>query len=308
MSATALIVGVVATSGLALLAGREFWIAWEERRERIHRSALTRVEAEASTVRYRLDRRLRRTRVGRWLERQLHAAGLDLPVLTAAVLLGAALLGGFVLFDALMPRWTAPLGSYAAWRGVRAYVQRRRDQRRQRFVRQLPELARTVSNAVSAGRSLPSALALTARELDEPAAGELVTVVEELRIGQTLDVALQRLQERLPDRDVAVMVTTLLIQQRAGGDLVRALREMATTLDKRKDLRGELRTLMAGAVYTGYVVILLGVGAVLLVNQITPGALDRILGSWIGRVVMLVAVGLYALGWALMRRQQAIDV
>lgn len=308
MSPLLLVVGTVLAAILAVLAGRQLWISWEERRARIERSALTRVEAEASTLRYRLDRWLRRTAVGDVIEQRLAAAGVPLSVLTVVLLVLAGLVGGFVVFDLLMPWWTGPVGSYLAWRGLRAELDRRLARRRDRFVRQLPELARTISNAVSAGRSLPSALRLAARELDDPAATEMATVAEELRIGQPLEIALERLAERLPDREVSVMVTTLLIQQRAGGDLVRALREMAATLDKRKDLRAELRTMTAGAVYTGYVVVALGVGAVLLVNSITPGALDEILSTWVGRVAVLASVGLYAVGVVLIRQQQSIEI
>lgn len=308
MSPPTILLAAVATLAVAVGAARQFWIAWEERRERVNRSALSRAEARAGTWRYRADQWLRRTRPGAYAERELGAAGLELSVLSGIGLLVAALAAGFVLFDVVMPVWTGPLGSYAAWRGLRAWLDRLRGQRRDEFVAQLPELARTISNAAAAGRSLPSALRLAARELDDPAAEEMALVAEELRIGQPLRVALERLSERLPNREVGVMVTTLLIQQRAGGDLVRALREMAATLDKRKDLRGEIRTLMAGAVYTGYVVVALGIGAVLLINSITPGALDQILSNWIGRVAMLVAVGLYAVGITLMRRQQSIDV
>jgi tight adherence protein B len=49
------------------------------------------------------------------------------------------------------------------------------------------------------------------------------TVVEQLQLGQPLDAALESLRERLPSREVSVLMSTLTIQQRAGGDTVRAL-------------------------------------------------------------------------------------
>jgi tight adherence protein B len=208
----------------------------------------------------------------------------------------------------VLPRWLAPAGGYLGWRAVQAYLARAKGKRRDELVAQLPELARIISNAASAGRSLPCAKRQAARELEEPAAPALEAVGEELRLGQPVDRALERLSERLPSRELSVMVTTLLIQQRAGGDLVRALREMAATLDKRKDLRGEIQALMAGAVYTGYVVVLLGVAAVLLLNSVSPGVLDDVLSSWLGRLAFAAAVALYAVGIVLIRRQQAIEL
>ncbi len=294
--------------GVAGLGVRQVWIDFEERRALIRRSALTRVEARASTLRYRIDAALRRTRLGERVASELRAVGLPLSVLAAMTIVVSAVVLGFVVLDRFVPTWLAPLGAYGAWRLVRFQLERQRQRRRDEFVTQLPELARTISNAASAGRSLPSAMRLAARELEDPAGTELAAVAEELRIGQSLDRALQNLSQRLPSREVEVMVTTLLIQQRAGGDLVQALREMARTLDQRKDLRSELRSLMAGAVYTGYVVMGLGVGAVLLMNAITPGALDTILSSAMGIVATTVAVGLYAVGVVLIRRHQTIDI
>ena len=59
-------------------------------------------------------------------------------------------------------------------------------------------------------------------------------------------------------------MTTLVIQQRAGGDTVRALNELSGTLDARKDLLREIRTLLSGSVFTSYVVAGIGVGAIVL--------------------------------------------
>ena len=77
-------------------------------------------------------------------------------------------------------------------------------------------------------------------------------------MGQPIEDALEALRDRLPSRELGVLMTTLVIQQRAGGDTVRALNELGHTLEARKDLIREIRTLLAGAVYTSYVVAGIG--------------------------------------------------
>ena len=47
---------------------------------------------------------------------------------------------------------------------------------------------------------------------------------------------------RLPSREVAVLVSTLLVSARSGGSLVTALRDIADTLEARKETRREVRT------------------------------------------------------------------
>ena len=47
--------------------------------------------------------------------------------------------------------------------------------------------------------------------------------------------SLDRLRRRLPSREIAVLMTTLIVQQRSGGDAVSALHELSETLDSRRE-------------------------------------------------------------------------
>ena len=82
---------------------------------------------------------------------------------------------------------------------------------------------------------------------------------------------MENLGERLPSRELSVLVTTLAIQQRSGGDLVRALSDMATTLEARRETQREVKTLMAGATATSYVVMFIGGGGALPGRPHAPG-------------------------------------
>ena len=132
----------------------------------------------------------------------------------------------------------------AASCGVRVLVvARRRARLRQRkLIGQLPQAARLLSNGASAGLSVVVALERALDELEEPLAGELRLAVEEVRLGVPFDVALDHVADRVGSRELGVLVHTLVIQQRAGGDLVRALADMATTLEARRDTLREVRT------------------------------------------------------------------
>ena len=170
---------------------------------------------------------------------------------------------------------------------ARTMVERKRRARRSEFIAQLPELARVLSNGTSAGLSMPGAVQLAARELSDPAAAEMKLVVQEMRLGVSLDESLERLRDRLPSREVAVLMTTLIIQQRAGGDTVRALSELGSTLEARKDLQREIRTMLSGAVFTSYLVMIMGLGTIVLINTISPGILHEMTTSLVGIVSLI---------------------
>ena len=104
-------------------------------------------------------------------------------------------------------------------------------------------------------------------------------------------------------------MTTIVIQQRAGGDTVRALGELAATLDARKDLRREVTTLLSGVVFTSYVVAGIGGGddpaAQRDVARRDQGD-DGLAAS--GSPGIVVAGDLWTVAFVLIRRTTRVDV
>lgn len=256
----------------------------------------------------RVSRALLRTRRGQGLLGRLRGAGLvwqPLDYLTGVLLAGLALglalrpllgdLGGVVVFAAI-------------WMVANRWLEGRRQKRVEAFVAQLPEVARILSNAASAGLALRSALALAARELDEPASGEMKAVSAELTLGRSLEQALDDLAIRLPSRELAVLIQTLIIQSRAGGALVSALMNIASTLEQRKELRREVRTAVSGAVFSGYIVLGIGIGSIFVMNLLSPGALDQLAQTTPGRLVLLVSSAFFTAGFVLIKRITRIEV
>src|SRR5699024_1175059 len=118
------------------------------------------------------------------------------------------------------------------------------------------------SNASSAGLSIRTALSMATDELDDPAHSELRTVSEELNVGVSLETAMDHLERRLPSRELAILVSSLVVSSRSGGALVTALRDISDTLDTGKEVRREIRTTYAQTVATAYAV--LGIGTLSL--------------------------------------------
>jgi tight adherence protein B len=256
-----------------------------------------------------LDVRFRRPGPGRTLGASLAGAGVNV---TAVELVGLVTLASFVgwfVLTLIVARGLALVGAVAASVLIaRALIERRRGKRSEAFIEQLPEIGRMLANGASAGLSIPQALAMASRELADPGGAELRRVVEELRLGQSLDAALGHLQDRLPSREVAVLMTTIVIQQRAGGDTVRALSELAGTLDARKDLRREITTLLSGVIFTSYVVAGIGAGTILMLNFMQPGVTREMTGSALGIAGVVVAGSLWTVAFVLIRKTTKVEV
>ena len=255
-----------------------------------------------------LDRRLRRSSRGQRLTVWLQSAGLGLTAGQFVLRTAFAAVATYLVASIVVPSVIALIAAGVAVAAAANWVGRKREQRRFEFIAQLPDVARLLSNGSSAGLAMAASLELAAGELDEPASSELSRVVDEMRMGRTLDDALADLQRRLPSREAAVLITTMAIQQRAGGDVVRALQDLAAALEARKYTLREVRTLMSGAVARSYLVAGMGVATVLLMSVMGGNALGEMTSSPLGLLVLAVSTIVYAFAFVLIRQTTRIDV
>jgi len=259
------------------------------------------------TVFARLSRGFNRTRLGRWLEREFVLAGISYPpiVVFLVVLLVTATMP-YLLARLLAPAF-AVVGVAMGYLLLRGWLRRSRDRRRERFVQQIPELARVLSNAANAGLSITTAWVVAEGEMEEPAKTEIQRLNAAVRFGTPLEDAMLQMNERLPAREVRVLMSTLVVSARSGGSLIKALRDISLTLDDRKEVRREVRTTLAQSRATGALVTLMGVGILLALNAIQPGTVERMTQNLIGQIALVVALGLFLIGHLMVRRMTRID-
>lgn len=191
---------------------------------------------------------------------------------------------------------------------LRRWLSRRSAKRLEDFIAQLPELTRIIANGNSAGLSMGRCIAMAGREMAEPAGAEMRRVVHRLDVGASTDQALTELAERMPSREINILMRTIVIQGRTGGALTDALIDIAQALEQRKELHREVQTVILGSAVSGYAVMLIGAGAVILLNLMEPGLVDKMAGSLIGQVVLAVAALFFVTGAVLMKIVGKVEV
>ncbi|WP_411085213.1 type II secretion system F family protein [Streptomyces sp. 061-3] len=255
-----------------------------------------------------VDRRLRKTGLGRKLELKLAATGLEITPGEFFVYALVAMAGLWMAASSVLASFFGPVAALIGLWGTNAFLNWQRTKRTERFINQLPELSRILANATQAGLALRTAISMAADEMEDPAGEELARVARRLAVGESLDDAMSELTDRLPSRELVVLVTTLVLSNRAGGTVVSSLRNLTETLEERKETRREVKTQLSQVTVTAYAVPVFGFGAMLLMNGVMPGALDRMTGALIGQVAVIVSLVLYAIGFIVIRRMSRIDV
>ncbi|MFI6575057.1 type II secretion system F family protein [Nocardiopsis sp. NPDC050513] len=304
----AILGGLVVVLALALWALWEFVASAETRRLIAARSALAQAEYEASTLSARLDLAIHRTQWGARLYRRINRSGAQVRLSTFVVaLVGGSLLAVIVVWQVLAP----VLGLLAAG-GVAflffSYLNRAEAKRREEFTAQLPDVARVLGNATSAGLALPTAVSMAAEELDGPAGEELGRMAESMKVGASFEEAVAELRERMPSRELGVLLSTLVVASRSGGSLVTALRNISSTLENRKETRREVQTILSETTSTVWALGFMSVGALFMINAIEPGILRTMTTSASGVAVLLVVAALYAVGFLLVARITRFDL
>ncbi|HZA71652.1 MAG TPA: type II secretion system F family protein [Propionibacteriaceae bacterium] len=255
----------------------------------------------------RVSRGFNRTRLGRWLERELVLAGITYPpIVVFLVLLAVTATLPYLLARLLAPAF-AVVGVAGGFLLLRGWLRRSRERRRERFVQQIPELARVLSNGANAGLSITTAWVVAEGEMAEPAKTEIQRLNAAVRFGTPLEDAMLQMNDRLPAREVRVLMSTLVVSARSGGSLIKALRDISLTLDDRKEVRREVRTVLAQSRATGALVTLMGVGILLALNAIQPGTVERMTQTLIGQIALVVSIGLFLIGHIAVQRMTRIE-
>ncbi len=300
--------GVLLTIALVLLGLREFAASAAGRRQAVAGAETLDGDRPGGSLVDELDARLRRMRVGRWVERELDLAGVRRrPIVVLSAAAAVALVSTYIIWKLLAPL-LAVLGLVAGYLAIRWYLRREQARRTEAFVGQLPELARVLANASYAGLSLPTAIGIAGEELAEPAHTELSRVATRLKFGAPLATALDELRGRVGSREVGVLISTLVVASRSGGSLVTALRSIADTLEQRKETRREIQTVLAQVVATSYIVVFMGVVILLMLNAFNSGTVAKMTTEFIGQLALAVSGLLFGGGFLMIRRMTRIDL
>ncbi|CAJ1004238.1 MULTISPECIES: type II secretion system F family protein [Bacillales] len=183
----------------------------------------------------------------------------------------------------------------------------RRNKYQERLNDQLSEVCRLLANSLRAGLTLTQGIELVAREIPQPAGQEFARMAREMRLGVNFDKALADMEKRIPTRDFRIFAATLYIQRRAGGNLSEVLQEMAQTLEDRRIVNQEIKTMTAEQRYVSILVPIMPIALVLMMNTINKGFIDPLFSGF-GLILLAVFILGTILSYLLVRKVTNIKV
>lgn len=156
---------------------------------------------------------------------------------------------------------------------------------------QMPEVLRSLSAALGAGKSLPQAIEHAGRRVGEPMGSEFLKASFEIKSGRTVDEAVASLCERVHAPGMALLGTALQISQRTGSSLndlfARTGRMVSNSVSLRHELEVKTSQVRLSARVVAIMPVLLAGVLVLLSSDYRFG-----LSTAVGRGCLCVAAAL----------------
>ena len=134
--------------------------------------------------------------------------------------------------------------------GVSVLISKRTD----KFVALFPDAIDLMVRSLRSGLPITEALAITGREIPDPVGVEFRTVADKIKIGLTMDQALNDTAKRIPTPEFQFFVITLAIQRETGGNLAETLNNLSEVLRKRQQMKLKIKAMSSEAKASAYIV------------------------------------------------------
>ena len=139
------------------------------------------------------------------------------------------------------------------------------------FNANFPDAIELMVRGLRSGLPITETLGVVANEIQGPVGIEFRAVADRMKIGRTMESALQETSDRLGTAEFQFFVITLAIQRETGGNLAETLSNLADVLRKRAQMKLKIRAMSSESKASAYIVGSLPFVVFSLVWMVNPG-------------------------------------
>jgi tight adherence protein B len=157
-----------------------------------------------------------------------------------------------------------------------------------KFNTNFPDAIELMVRGLRSGLPITETLGIVASEIGGPVGVEFRIAVDKMKIGRTMEAALQDTADRLGTAEFQFFVITLAIQRETGGNLAETLSNLADVLRKRAQMKLKIRAMSSESKASAYIVGSLPFVVFTLVWMINPHYMG---GFFTDQRLMVAGVG-----------------
>jgi tight adherence protein B len=193
------------------------------------------------------------------------------------------------------------LGIFFGVGGPHFIIGRMIKRRVNKFNTNFPDAIELMVRGLRSGLPITETLGIVAGEVQGPVGIEFRMVSDKMKIGRTMEAALQDTADRLGTPEFQFFVITLAIQRETGGNLAETLSNLADVLRKRAQMKLKIRAMSSESKASAYIVGSLPFVVFTLVWMINPRYMggfftdERLMVAGIGGMIwMAIGAGIMA--------------
>jgi tight adherence protein B len=123
-----------------------------------------------------------------------------------------------------------------------------------KFTSSFPDAIELMVRGLRSGLPISETLGVVANEIGGPVGLEFRSVADKMKIGRTMEAALQETADRLGTPEFQFFVITLAIQRETGGNLAETLSNLADVLRKRAQMKLKIKAMSSESKASAYIV------------------------------------------------------
>jgi tight adherence protein B len=173
--------------------------------------------------------------------------------------------------------------------------------------KQVVEALIIVKNSLQAGQSLQNALLIAKNELNEPIKLEFKQMADSLSLGVSLDKVLEELSQKTESKEFKLMLDTIRISKDTGASIKDIFDRIIDSTSRRIDVRSKIDALTAQGRMSGNVVSIIPFVVLLVMHVIEPDMVKSLFVTFVGNILLFIAVAMVLIGSFVIRKITEID-
>ncbi|MHA6721423.1 type II secretion system F family protein [Sphingomonas sp. RS2018] len=123
-----------------------------------------------------------------------------------------------------------------------------------RFTAKFPDAIELLVRGLRSGLPITETMGVVGAEVEGPVGEEFRMVSDKMKIGRTMDAALQDTSDRLGTPEFQFFVITIAIQRETGGNLAETLANLADVLRKRGQMKLKIKAMSSESKASAYII------------------------------------------------------
>ncbi|MBX3020619.1 MAG: type II secretion system F family protein [Bdellovibrionales bacterium] len=198
--------------------------------------------------------------------------------------------------------------TFAGWQAPKIIMVNLWERRCATLTNQMVDGMTIMANGIKAGQSLTQSMERVVENMSGPLSQEFSLVLNKVRLGMSVEDALNEFGERIPRQDVQMFVTGVNILKETGGNLAETFQTITSTVRERQKIEKKIEALTAQGMMQAVIItlvplLLLGIFLVIDPNYVMP-LFTKPLG-WFALALMLT---LQVIGLIVMKKIVTIKV